>query len=336
MRILVTGIAGYIGSHTARILMDRGHEVYGFDNLSRGHAKVVQILGLGDRFFQGDLNEPARLDHAFTVARPEAVLHFAAYALVGESINRPDLYWKNNFCGSLGLLEAMRLAGVKRLVFSSTCATYGIPDRLPMDETLPQTPINPYGQTKLAIEKAITDYAQAFGIQAASLRYFNAAGASATGDLGEDHFPESHLIPLALRAAQGVANPLCVFGTDYPTPDGTCIRDYIHVDDLAEAHLAALLHLDRQPVNSHDAFNLGTGRGHSVHDIITCCEKISGSSVPHTFGPRRPGDPPLLVADPSKANKVLHWSAKHDLNSIVQSAWNWHKNHPNGYEAAKP
>ena len=335
MRILVTGAAGYIGSHTARLLMDRGHDVFVFDSLTRGHSEAINRLGLSDRFFAGDLNEPARLDHAFTVARPDAVLHFAAYALVGESVIRPDIYWKNNLVGSLGLLEAMRLGGVKKLVFSSTCATYGIPDQVPMNESLPQSPINPYGQTKLAMEKAIIDYAHAFGTKAISLRYFNAAGASEKGDIGEDHEPESHLIPLAIRAAQGTSKPLTIFGTDYPTPDGTCIRDYIHVNDLAEAHIAALLHLDRQSTGTHDAFNLGTGRGYSVKEIITCCEEITGLKVPHTFGPRRDGDPPVLVADPSKAAKILGWKAKEGIVSIVRSAWNWHKNYPQGYKTPK-
>jgi nucleoside-diphosphate-sugar epimerase len=335
MRILVTGAAGYIGSHTARMLMDRGHDVFVFDSLTRGHGEAIMRLGLSDRFFPGDLNEPARLDHAFTVARPDAVLHFAAYALVGESVIRPDIYWKNNLVGSLGLLEAMRLGGVKKLVFSSTCATYGIPDQVPMNESLPQSPINPYGQTKLAMEKAIIDYAHAFGTKAISLRYFNAAGASEKGDIGEDHEPESHLIPLAIRAAQGTSKPLTIFGTDYPTPDGTCIRDYIHVNDLAEAHIAALLHLDRQSTGTHDAFNLGTGRGYSVKEIITCCEEITGLKVPHTFGPRRDGDPPVLVADPSKAAKILGWKAKEGIVSIVRSAWNWHKNYPQGYKTPK-
>jgi UDP-glucose-4-epimerase GalE len=229
----------------------------------------------------------------------------------------------------------MRLGGVKKLVFSSTCATYGIPDQVPMNESLPQSPINPYGQTKLAMEKAIIDYAHAFGTKAISLRYFNAAGASEKGDIGEDHEPESHLIPLAIRAAQGTSKPLTIFGTDYPTPDGTCIRDYIHVNDLAEAHIAALLHLDRQSTGTHDAFNLGTGRGYSVKEIITCCEEITGLKVPHTFGPRRDGDPPVLVADPSKAAKILGWKAKEGIVSIVRSAWNWHKNYPQGYKTPK-
>jgi UDP-glucose-4-epimerase GalE len=320
MRILVTGAAGYIGSHTARLLMDRGHDVFVFDSLTRGHSEAINRLGLSDRFFAGDLNEPARLDHAFTVARPDAVLHFAAYALVGESVTRPDIYWKNNLVGSLGLLEAMRLCGVKKLVFSSTCATYGIPDQVPMNESLLQTPINPYGQTKLAMEKAIIDYSHAFGTKAISLRYFNAAGASEKGDIGEDHEPESHLIPLALRAAQGTSKPLTIFGKDYPTPDGTCIRDYVHVLDLAEAHLAALDYLDRAE-RPFDVFNVGTGVGSSVLDVIHEVALVSGKEIVPVIEARRPGDPAALTADVGRIRNILGWSAKHNLHDIISSVW---------------
>jgi UDP-glucose 4-epimerase len=335
MRIFVTGAAGYIGSHTVRHLQNAGHEVFAYDNLSRGHRAAMERLGLDERFFEGDLLESAKLDHALVMTRPEAVLHFAAFALVGESVTRPDLYWKNNVLGSISLLDAMRRNSVGKLVFSSTCATYGVPEKMPMDESLPQSPINPYGQSKLTMEKAISDYTAAFGWQCASLRYFNAAGASSKGDIGEDHEPESHLIPLAFRAIQKIAPPLTVFGTDYPTPDGTCIRDYIHVDDLAQAHLAALLHLKKQPQGTHEAFNLGTGQGNSVREVMAACERASGRPVPHKTGPRRPGDPPSLVADPAKAARILGWKAVHDLESITQSAWKWHQSHPRGYSTPK-
>jgi len=336
MRLLVTGAAGYIGSHTVRCLEAAGHEVFAYDNLGRGHREAIDRLKLGSRFFEGDLLESAKLDHAMVMARPDAVLHFAAFALVGESVSRPDIYWKNNVLGSLGLLESMRLNGVSRLVFSSTCATYGVPETMPMDESLPQSPINPYGQTKLVMEKAITDYASAFGMRCASLRYFNAAGADAAGDIGEDHEPESHLIPLAFRAIQKLAPPLTIFGQDYPTPDGTCIRDYIHVEDLAEAHRLALVHLEKLPAGTHEAFNLGTGTGHSVREVMNACEKAAGQPVPHKTGPRRPGDPPRLVANPAKALRVLGWKAKHDLESITRSAWKWHQTYPKGYATGKP
>lgn len=335
MRIFVTGAAGYIGSHTVRRLQDAGHDVFAYDNLGRGHIEAIERLGLKDRFFQGDLLETAKLDHAMVMSRPDAVLHFAAFALVGESVTKPDLYWKNNVLGSISLLDAMKHNGVPRLVFSSTCATYGIPEKMPMNETLPQAPINPYGQTKLVIEKAIIDYASAYGWRCASLRYFNAAGASSKGDIGEDHEPESHLIPLAYRAIQKIAPPLTVFGTDYPTPDGTCIRDYIHVNDLADAHIAALNHLDKLPKGTHEAFNLGTGHGNSVKEVMAACERASGHPVPHSFGPRRAGDPPSLVADPAKAFQVLGWKAVHDIDSIAQSAWKWHQSNPRGYSTPK-
>lgn len=325
MRILVTGGAGYIGSHAFRCFQKQGHEVWVYDNLSRGHRKAVPT----DRLIVGDLREP-KLDQTLINHRIEAVVHFAAYALVGESVKDPSLYYQNNLMATLNLMEQMRRGGIKKFIFSSTCATYGNPEQVPITEEEKQAPINPYGQTKLAIEHALIDYAQAYDWGFAALRYFNASGASPEGDIGEDHDPESHLIPLAIQAAQGKRPHLEIFGTDYPTPDGTCIRDYIHVDDLAEAHLLALEKL--QPgVGMY--YNLGIGRGYSVREVINTVEEVTGQKVPHQEGPRRPGDPPELVACAEKAQNELGWSPQYsELRPIIETAWNWHRQHPNGYE----
>ena len=319
MRILVTGGAGYIGSHAVRLFLDRGHEVWVYDNLSEGHRAAAPA----DRLIEGDLADTARLDHALIDRRIEAVVHFAAFAYVGESVENPAKYYRNNLVHTINLLECLRRGGVRKIVFSSTCATYGIPDKVPITEDEPQRPINPYGRTKLAVEFALGDYARAYGWGYAALRYFNAAGASPRGDLGEDHAPETHLIPLTIQAAQGLRPQVHIFGTDYATPDGTCVRDYIHVDDLAEAHLLAL---ERLEPGTEMRYNLGTGRGYSVREVIRTVEEVSGKKVPFQEGPRRPGDPPALVASSEKIERELGWRPRYaDLRGIVETAWNWHR-----------
>jgi UDP-glucose-4-epimerase GalE len=326
MRILVTGGAGYIGSHAVRLFLARGHDVWVYDNLSMGHRAAVPA----DRLLVGDLAERDRLDQAVVAHRIEAVVHFAAFAYVGESVQDPGKYYQNNLVNTLGLMEVLRRQGVGKLVFSSTCATYGVPQTVPITEDEPQRPINPYGNGKLAVEHALADYAAAYGWGVAMLRYFNAAGASPGGGIGEDHDPETHLIPLVLQAALGQRPTVQVFGTDYATPDGTCIRDYIHVDDLAEAHLLAL---EKLTPGQALPYNLGTGRGHSVREVIRAAEEVSGRRVPVQEGPRRPGDPPALVASAEKAARELGWRARYtDLRAIVETAWNWHRTHPKGYD----
>jgi UDP-glucose-4-epimerase GalE len=327
MRLLVTGGAGYIGSFATRLFLRQEHEVWIYDNLSAGHRAAVP----GERLIVGDLADTARLDQVLREQRIEAVVHFAALALVGESVRDPARYYQNNLAGTLALMESMRRQGVTRLVFSSTCATYGIPGQVPITEDEPQKPINPYGNTKLAVERALMDYAGAYGWGVAILRYFNAAGASADGSLGEDHDPESHLIPIVIQAALGQRPHVEVYGTDYPTSDGTCIRDYIHVEDLAEAHALALEKLAPGRVL---ICNLGTGQGFSVRAVIRAVEEVSGRRVPVREGARRPGDPPALLAAPGRAREVLGWTPHYtDLRAIVETAWKWHSRHPDGYGA---
>ncbi len=325
MRILVTGGAGYIGSHTVKLLSARGHDVTVYDNLSAGHRKAVPA----DRLVVGDLRDVDHLDHVLVVNRIEAVVHFAASCYVGESVTDPAKYYLNNLANSLNLLERCRRHGVSRFVFSSTCATYGVPTAVPITEAEKQLPINPYGNTKLAFERMLADYAPAYGIGYAALRYFNAAGAAADGSIGEDHDPETHLIPIVLQAALGRRPHVEIYGTDYPTPDGTCVRDYIHVDDLAEAHRLALEKL--QPGQGVQ-FNVGIGRGYSVREVVRTAEEVTGKKIAVTEGPRRPGDPPALVAASDKIRRELGWSPKYtELRPIVESAWNWHRTHPDGY-----
>jgi UDP-glucose 4-epimerase len=325
MKILVTGGAGYVGSHCVRALDRAGHEVWVYDDLSRGHRAAVDA----DRLIEGTLADRDKLAAAMRLNGIEAVMHFAAFALVGESVDDPSLYYRNNVVGSLCLLDAMRDAEVNKIVFSSTTATYGEPERMPISEDEPQAPINPYGFTKLVVEHALADYADAYGFGYAALRYFNAAGASPDGDLGEDHDPESHLIPIVLQVALGQREKISIFGDDYPTPDGTCIRDYVHVDDLASAHLKAL---DRLESGKGMQFNLGAGRGHSVREVIDACRRVTGHEIPVEIGPRRPGDPPELIADSTKAKRELGWTPQYvDVESIVKTAWRWHSSHPNGY-----
>lgn len=325
MNVLVTGGAGYIGSHATRLLLRAGQAVTVFDNLSRGHREAVPA-GL---LVQGELMDRDLLVRVMRERRVEAVMHFAAFALVGESMAEPAMYYQNNVVSSLTLLEAMRIAGVRRIVFSSTTATYGVPARIPITESEPQRPINPYGFSKLVVEQALQDYARAYGFGFAALRYFNAAGATPEGDLGEDHDPESHLIPNVLQVALGQRERFTVFGEDYPTPDGTCIRDYIHVDDLGDAHLTALAQLEP---GVQLQLNLGTGRGMSVREIIDACRRVTGHPIPCEVGPRRPGDPPELVADSRLAQRTLAWYPKYQqVEELVQTAWNWHRAHPHGY-----
>jgi UDP-glucose-4-epimerase GalE len=318
MNVLVTGGAGYIGSHTLRALTARGHGSTVFDNLSRGHREAV----LGAPLVTGDLLEPAALDAALAQSRPEAVLHFAALTYVGESIAHPDVYYRNNVVGSLNLLDALRKHRVQKLIFSSTAAVYGNPVRVPIDEEHPLAPLNPYGHSKLMVERLLRDHAAAFGLRFVALRYFNASGSSADGAIGEDHEPETHLIPRVLMAVTGEIPQVTILGTDYPTPDGTCIRDYIHVEDLAEAHVLALDHLERG--GDSRSLNLGTGSGHSVREVIACAERVTGRKVPVIEGGRREGDPAVLVAAADRARRELGWQPRHpDLESIVASAWRW-------------
>lgn len=325
MAILVTGGAGYVGSHAVAWLRRAGHEVFVYDNLEQGHAAAVPA----EILIRGDLRDGLRLARTLRERRIDAVLHFAARALVGESVADPALYYRENVAGTLTLLDAMRAADVSKIVFSSTCATYGEPERMPITEDTPQRPVNPYGRSKLAIEWALRDYAAAYGIAFAALRYFNACGAAPGGEIGEHHAVEAHLIPLTLQVALGQREQITIYGDDYPTPDGTCVRDYIHVDDLAEAHLRALAKLEP----GHGLYlNLGTGRGFSVREVIEACRRVTGHPIPARVGPRRPGDPPELVADPSRAREVLGFRPRYTvLEDIVRSAWDWHSRHPHGF-----
>lgn len=325
MRVLVIGGAGYIGSHTVRLLNESDHEAWVYDNLSMGHRQSVPA----EQLIVGELGDSHRIESVLREREIDAVMHFAAFASVGESVVDPAKYYQNNVIATLGLFESMRRCGVNRFVFSSTTATYGQPERIPIVESTPQLPINPYGFTKLVIERALRDYAHAYGFAGASLRYFNAAGAAADGTIGESHHPEGHLIPLVLQVALGQRSSIQIFGNDYPTPDGTCVRDYIHVDDLATAHRAALERLESGRVIE---VNLGTGVGNSVLEVIEACRKASGHEIPVVLAPRREGDPAKLVADSSLAKQLLDWEPKYkSIDSIVQTAWKWHSTHPNGY-----
>lgn len=325
MRILVTGGAGYIGSHAVKLFLARGHDVTVYDSLVFGHRAAVPA----ERLVVADLADAHRLDQLFVEKNFDGVVHFAAFAYVGESVTQPAKYYLNNVGNTLNLLECVRKHKVPRFVFSSTCATYGMPEKMPITEETPQKPINPYGQTKLIVEKALTDYSLAYGLGFAALRYFNAAGAAADGTLGEDHTPETHLIPLAIDAALGLIPHLNIFGTDYPTPDGTCIRDYIHVDDLADAHLLALEKLQPGQVMR---YNLGTGVGNSVREVLDAVKRVGGKEVPVVESPRRAGDPPVLVASSEKIVRDLGWTPKYrELAATVETAWKWRKAHRRGY-----
>jgi UDP-glucose 4-epimerase len=322
MRLLVTGGAGYIGSVVADHLLGEGHDVVVLDDLSRGHAEAIPAAAA-----HADVNLLDRdAVHATLADGFDGVMHFAALALVGESVEYPERYWTNNLMGTRNLLDAMREAGTKRLVFSSTCAVYGEPERVPMDETTPTAPVNAYGASKLAADMMITDECRAHGLGAVSLRYFNVAGAS--GDIGEDHQPETHVIPNVLRAALGLQT-MKILGTDYDTPDGTAIRDYIHVEDLAHAHALAM---EAAPPGEHRIYNLGNGEGFSVRQVVDACAKVTGREIAVEEAPRRPGDPPRLVASSARVRSELGWAPrKPDIESMIADAWAWYQTHPNGY-----
>jgi UDP-glucose 4-epimerase len=327
MNVLVVGGAGYIGSHCVRQLLAAGHRAVVLDNLVFGHRGAVAE---GVPLYTEDLGDEAAVGEILSREKIEAVMHFAAFAYVGESVNDPLKYYFNNVVATLGLLRVMLKHGVKKFVFSSTCATYGVPTAMPIVETMPQAPINPYGQTKLDIENALMALARAHGLSFAAFRYFNAAGAAEDGAIGEDHAPESHLIPLAIESAVGRRPALQVFGSDYPTPDGTCLRDYVHVDDLSRAHIAVFAKLGEPGTALF--YNLGTGKPTSVLEVIRAVEKVTGLKVPYLLAPRRAGDPPALYADSAKAVRELGWKIKFDhIDAIVGTAWKWHRANPSGF-----
>ena len=324
--ILVTGGAGYIGSHTVKLLLESGCDVVTYDSMELGHPEAI----VGGAIIRGDLLDRPKLDSAFNDFPIDAVIHFAAYASVGDSVANPDKYFHNNTCGGLNLLNAMRAAGVDKIIFSSSAATYGEPHHVPIEEEHPQSPTNPYGETKLMFEKILKWYDVAYGMKSISLRYFNAAGADPDGRIGEDHDPEEHLIPIVLKTALGQRDKVRVFGTDWDTPDGTCIRDYIHVTDLSDAHILALRALESDVQTT--AYNLGNGDGHSVMKVIRTAEEVVGRKIPWDPAPRRPGDPARLVASSEKLKRELGWRPRFpELSVIIETAWRWHSSHPNGY-----
>ena|SRR3989344_4088490 len=321
MRVFVSGGAGYIGSVCVEELLNAGHAVHVIDNLSEGHRAAVDERA---EFIEGDLGEREELHKVLSRIRPDAVMHFAANALVGESMTNPTKYFRNNVANGINLVEGCVKAGVAKLVFSSTCSIFGVPEQVPIVEETPKRPINPYGESKLMFEKILDWYQRLHGLSYVCLRYFNAAGASRR--FGEHHRHETHLVPNVLKVALGIKPSVEIYGTDYPTPDGTCIRDYIHILDLAQAHMLALRHA------GSDVFNLGCGDGYSVKDVVETARKVTGHKVPAVEMPRRPGDPPKLVADSTKIRKILGWQPKYNtLEAIVESAWHWHRAHPNGY-----
>ncbi|WP_392532630.1 UDP-glucose 4-epimerase GalE [Nostoc sp. C117] len=325
--ILVTGGAGYIGSHTVLALKQAGYNVVILDNLVYGHRDLVEKV-LEVELIVGDTGDRPLLDQLFKTHDITAVMHFSAYAYVGESVTDPAKYYRNNVVGTLTLLEAMLTASVKKFVFSSTCATYGVPEFVPIPETHPQNPINPYGATKLMVERILTDFDVAYGLQSVRFRYFNAAGANPSGLLGEDHNPETHLIPLVLMTALGKRESISIFGTDYPTPDGTCIRDYIHVNDLADAHILGLEYLLKG--GDSEVFNLGNGSGFSVREVIAAAEAVTGISIPVEERDRRPGDPPILIGTSEQARTILGWKPQYtSIQDIVAHAWQWHQKRHN-------
>jgi UDP-glucose 4-epimerase len=325
MGVLVTGGAGYIGSVAVEDLVKRGEETIVLDNLVYGHREAVAG---GVPFYKGEIGDRQLVKRILDKHNIDACMHFSAYAYVGESVEQPDKYYRNNFVETLNLLDELRAGGVKHFIFSSTCATYGVPQQIPIDEEHPQWPINPYGWSKLMVERALESYDTAYGLKYVALRYFNAAGASER--CGEDHDPETHLIPLVLKAALGKVTKVSVFGTDYDTPDGTAIRDYIHISDLSSAHLLALDHLRAGKPSVF--INLGNGSGYSVKEVIETAQKVTGRDIPFENAPRRAGDPPQLVGDSGKAREVLGWKPHYpELVKIIESAWSWHQRHPDGY-----
>lgn len=327
MNVLVIGGAGYIGSHCVRQLIQAGHKPIVLDNLVYGHtgALLKEV-----KFYKGNLEDKKTVGEILDAEKIDIVMHFAAFINVGESVQNPLKYYQNNVAGVVNLLETMIEHNVKKFVFSSTCATFGIPEKLPLVEDMPQHPINPYGQTKLDVENLLKNCARAYGLNSVAFRYFNASGAAEDGTIGEDHTPESHLIPLAIFAAMGKRPALKIFGNDYNTPDGTCLRDYVHVDDLSRAHIAAFDKLEGDGKFLH--YNLGTGTPNSVLEIINGVEKVSGLKVPHEFAPRRPGDPDALYANSQKAKTELDWKIKYtNVEDIIATAWKWHSTHPDGF-----
>ena len=327
MAVLVLGGAGYIGSHTVKALCDEGVDTVVADNLSTGHLQAVDRRA---RFYKGSISDRAFLEALFEREPIDGVIHFAAYSLVGESVSNPLKYYENNLCGTRVLLEAMVAHQIGRIVFSSTAATYGEPERVPIDENDATCPTNPYGETKLAMEKMFGWTAKAHGLRYVSLRYFNACGADESGEIGEAHAPETHLVPLILQVPNGQRAHISVFGGDYPTKDGTCVRDYIHVTDLAQAHILALRYLENG--FESNVFNLGNGVGFTVREVIETARRVTGQDIPAVLSPRREGDPARLIASSEKAKAVLGWQPRHAaLEEIIASAWNWHKRHPGGY-----
>ena len=328
MNVLVAGGAGYIGSHTVKRLKESGHNPLIYDNVSRGHREVAKILQVPAIF--SDLNDRAKLTQTLRDHQIECVMHFAAFAYVGESVEKPLMYYQNNVATTISVLRSMQEAGVNNFVFSSTCAVYGDPDKVPITEDEKKAPVSPYGRSKLMVEQILADQLVTNkDFRFAALRYFNASGCALDGTIGEDHDPETHLIPVTIQVAMGQRPALKLFGTDYPTPDGTNIRDYIHVEDLADAHILAM---EKLKPGQAICLNLGTGRGFSNREIIKTVEKVTGKKVPVEEAPRRPGDAVALYADPSRAKQFLGWEAKHtDPESIIRSAWNWHSKHPHGY-----
>lgn len=327
MNVLVTGGAGYIGSHTVKMLKNTGKNVIAYDNLSKGHRAAVKC----DVFVKGDIFDSELLENTIKKYNIESVVHFAAYSLVGESMEKPSMYYHNNVQGTLNLLDVMLKCNVKKLVFSSTAAVYGEPEAVPITEDISKIPTNVYGRTKLIMENVMEDYSNSYGLNYIALRYFNACGADEDGGIGEDHNPESHLIPIVLQTCLGIRGSIKIFGDDYPTKDGTCIRDYIHVNDLARAHILALegLHEGHESC----AYNLGVGNGFSVKEIIEAAERVTGISINKETIQRRAGDPAVLIASSDKIRKSLGWEPEYtSIDDIINTAWKWHRNHPNGYD----